>query len=60
MRISTRIALLAVTAAAQVGAGSDSPLQVALAKAYSALGKLSFEGMQYRRDIGWRALRSGL
>jgi phosphoribosylamine-glycine ligase len=24
---------------------------------YGALGEIEFEGMQYRRDIGWRALR---
>ena len=28
-------------------------------KAYAALGRISFEGMQFRRDIGWRALRDG-
>jgi phosphoribosylamine---glycine ligase len=32
-------------------------LRAALDKAYSALAKISFEGMQYRRDIGHRALR---
>jgi phosphoribosylamine--glycine ligase len=31
-------------------------LREALDKAYSALGQISFQGMQYRRDIGWRAL----
>jgi phosphoribosylamine---glycine ligase len=31
-------------------------LREALDKAYSAMGQISFEGMQYRRDIGWRAL----
>lgn len=35
-------------------AGAD--LRQALAKAYEALGEISFEGMQYRRDIGHRAL----
>jgi phosphoribosylamine--glycine ligase len=40
--------VLAVTAAADT-------LQEALDKAYGALGGISFEGMQYRRDIGWRA-----
>ena len=30
-------------------------LKEALGKAYSSLGEVSFEGMQYRRDIGWRA-----
>jgi phosphoribosylamine--glycine ligase len=32
-------------------------LQTALDKAYSELEKISFEGMQFRRDIGYRALR---
>jgi phosphoribosylamine--glycine ligase len=32
-------------------------LQEALSKAYEALGKISFEGMIYRRDIGHRALK---
>ena len=41
--------VLAVTAA-----GVD--LREALGKAYGALDVISFEGMQYRRDIGWRAL----
>ena len=31
-------------------------LREALAKAYGALARIKFEGMQYRRDIGWRAL----
>ena len=30
-------------------------LKEALGRAYSALAEVSFEGMQYRRDIGWRA-----
>jgi phosphoribosylamine--glycine ligase len=42
------------------GSASTTPLQDALAKAYSALEGISFEGMQFRRDIGWRALRNGL
>jgi phosphoribosylamine--glycine ligase len=48
--------VLAVTAAAD-------DLTGALAKVYAALDGISFEGMQYRRDIGWRALpdkRQGL
>jgi phosphoribosylamine--glycine ligase len=32
-------------------------LQTALDKAYVELAKISFEGMQFRRDIGHRALR---
>lgn len=42
--------VLAITATASTG------LKEALAITYSALGKISFEGMQYRRDIGHRAL----
>ncbi len=41
--------VLAVSAA-----GSD--LREALRKVYGALAGIGFEGMQYRRDIGWRAL----
>ena len=37
-----------------------SPLWDALGKAYGALQGISFEGMQFRGDIGWRALRDGL
>jgi phosphoribosylamine--glycine ligase len=33
-----------------------SDLQAALDKAYAELAKISFEGMQFRRDIGHRAL----
>jgi len=39
---------------------SPSALQDALSKAYGALNGISFDGMQFRRDIGWRALRDGL
>ena len=42
--------VLAVTAAAPT-------LRAALDKAYAALSHIHFEGMQFRRDIGWRALR---
>ena len=31
-------------------------LEEALSKAYKAIEKISFEGMQYRRDIGKKAL----
>lgn len=41
--------VLAVTATA------DS-LHAALKRAYEAMGKIGFEGMYFRRDIGWRAL----
>jgi phosphoribosylamine---glycine ligase len=33
-------------------------LRSALDAAYKKMAEISFEGMQYRRDIGWRALRS--
>jgi phosphoribosylamine--glycine ligase len=42
--------VLAVTAVAP-------DLRAALDKAYDALAKISFQGMQYRRDIGHKALR---
>jgi phosphoribosylamine--glycine ligase len=51
--------VLGVTAVSDAAA-SGSALQDALGKAYGALGRISFEGMQFRRDIGWRALRDGL
>jgi phosphoribosylamine--glycine ligase len=51
---------LVVTAGGRVlavsAAGAD--LRDALGKVYGALHRISFEGMQYRRDIGWRALES--
>jgi phosphoribosylamine--glycine ligase len=52
--------VLGVTAIAGSQEASVSALQAALAKAYAALNGISFEGMQFRRDIGWRALRDGL
>ena len=39
---------------------TTSALQDALSKAYGALSEISFKGMHFRRDIGWRALRDGL
>ena len=51
--------VLAVTAVAGEGEG-ESAMKSALSKAYCAMEKISFEGMQYRRDIGWRAVRDGL
>ena len=39
----------AVTAMAQ-------NLKVAIDRAYRAVGRLAFEGMQYRKDIGQKAL----
>ena len=44
--------VLAVSAA---GANLDE----ALTKVYAALDQIEFPGMQFRRDIGWRALREG-
>jgi len=53
--------VLGVTAVSRAALpAGTSVLQDALGKAYAALGGISFEGMQYRRDIGWRALRDGL
>jgi phosphoribosylamine--glycine ligase len=49
--------VLGITAASAEGL---SPLQSALGKCYAALETISFDGMQFRRDIGWRALRDGL
>lgn len=40
-----------------VAAASDAGLEEALAKVYRAIDGISFEGMQFRRDIGWRALK---
>jgi phosphoribosylamine-glycine ligase len=40
--------VLAVTAT-----GKDLP--EALKRAYEGIGKISFEGMYFRKDIGWRA-----
>jgi phosphoribosylamine---glycine ligase len=51
--------VLGVTAVSDAAA-SGSALRDALGKAYGALSGISFEGMQFRRDIGWRALRDGL
>jgi len=36
---------------------TGNTLQEALTKAYKAIGKISFEGMQYRRDIGQSAVK---
>lgn len=37
--------------------GLGPTLQEALDRAYAAVGMIQFEGMHYRRDIGWRALQ---
>jgi phosphoribosylamine---glycine ligase len=42
--------VLAMTAVA-------ADLKTALDKSYAELAKISFEGMQFRRDIAWRALK---
>ena len=44
--------VLGVTAAA-------ATLEQSLSLAYEALGRIEFDGMYYRRDIGRRALQSG-
>ena len=36
------------------GWGTD--LKIALAASYAAVAQVHFEGMQYRKDIGWRAI----
>lgn len=36
--------------------GRGASLEKALARAYEAVGRIHFDGMQYRRDIGQRAL----
>ena len=38
------------------GIGAD--IKEALQRAYEAVGMIHFEGAQYRKDIGWRALKS--
>ena len=47
-----------VTAGGRVLAvsASGADLSQALGKVYGALAQIDFAGMQYRRDIGWRAL----
>ena len=40
-----------------VSAASEAGLADALRRIYAGLEEIQFEGMQYRRDIGWRALR---
>ena len=37
--------------------GTDKSMEKAIQKAYSAVNKIEFEGMQYRKDIGNRATR---
>ena len=40
-----------------VSAASERGLEEAMEKIYRVMDRISFEGMQFRRDIGWRALR---
>ena len=49
-----------VTAGGRVLAvsGAADDLKTALDRIYERMQTISFEGMQYRRDIGWRALTS--
>jgi phosphoribosylamine-glycine ligase len=54
------LGVTAISGSEGSGSARGSALQDALGKAYGALGGISFEGMQFRRDIGWRALRNGL
>jgi phosphoribosylamine--glycine ligase len=54
------LGVTAVSGSEGSGSARGSALRDALGKAYGALGGISFEGMQFRRDIGWRALRDGL
>ena len=56
----SRATALAPGTASGPGSAGGSALWDALGKAYGALRGLSFEGMQFRGDIGWRALRDGL
>jgi phosphoribosylamine-glycine ligase len=56
----SRTTALAPGSASGPGSTGESALWDALGKAYGALRGISFEGMQYRGDIGWRALRDGL
>jgi len=57
--VSRATAVAQGTASGPASAGG-SPLWDALGKTYGALAGISFEGMQFRTDIGWRALRDGL
>jgi phosphoribosylamine--glycine ligase len=37
--------------------GLGDTVRVAHKNAYEALDQIRFSGMQFRRDIGWRAMR---
>ena len=40
--------------------GWGNTLPAALAEAYTAVERIEFQGMHYRRDIGWRAINGPL
>jgi phosphoribosylamine--glycine ligase len=57
--------VLAVTGLSLLASGDGLPMEnheatgalaVALRKAYARIHRIHFDGMQYRKDIGWRAL----
>ena len=56
----SRATALSSDTASGPGSKGGSSLWDALGKAYGAMQGISFEGMQFRGDIGWRALRDGL
>jgi phosphoribosylamine--glycine ligase len=56
----SRVTALSSGTASGPGSKGGSALWDALGKAYGALAGISFEGIQFRGDIGWRALRDGL
>jgi phosphoribosylamine-glycine ligase len=56
----SRATAMAPGSASGPGSAGGSALWDALGRAYGALAGISFEGMQFRGDIGWRALRDGL
>jgi phosphoribosylamine--glycine ligase len=56
----SRATAMAPGSASGPGSAGGSALWDALGRAYGALAEISFEGMQFRGDIGWRALRDGL
>lgn len=39
--------------------GLGDSVKMAQARAYAAIERIAFDGMQYRRDIGWRAVARG-
>ena len=57
---ATSLSSLSKGTASGPRSAGGSALWDALGKAYGAMAGISFEGMQFRGDIGWRALRDGL